>query len=462
MNTWLGTYGTDAYYNGNWSQNRRPETMDEVRFDGAVSQVNCVGLYRADDVAWDVNNDPMPPRMGEGSYDKIRFINGYTGSVSLGTNLMVYTLELTTGNLDQGYNGGYGTAISVVTRFDWTGGTLNSTEDLSSITLEPGSTAAIAPGEGNTLVTGSSILLADASGSYLDGAVATFTEGELILENGSGISVGQECILNLETEPEGLIEFDGDLEQTSAGILVNISGKMKVYGEGTWAGKKVPINIDGGELSVELYTTADVTGRVGGGSTGKTIEMSSGKIVLYMDATLKAEHGLLTSGGTVATILSDEDQAPNVLDVSYIEGNWTNDGASVVMFENATTTRMVTLDIVNSIKYSKLQVTGDIDWWAGDYSPVVYGPGGGDTKCDLWYCTGTFRIYECASVTARAVSNTGALGATPQNGSWWTIIEAATALSLVDETNPALISDWGAAWMTPMPAKKLQVRTPIS
>ena len=89
MNTWLGTYSSDGYANDNWSLGHRPRTLEEIRFDGAVSNASCENLQQTQDEPWNAETESEPPRFGEGSYDKVRFINGYTGHVSLGHYLTI-------------------------------------------------------------------------------------------------------------------------------------------------------------------------------------------------------------------------------------------------------------------------------------------------------------------------------------------------------------------------------------
>ncbi len=400
VNVWQGTYSTDADYNLNWSLGRRPDTSDEVQFVAAYD-VDCIGLNRADDVAWDVMNDPVPPRLGEGSYDVIRLTSGYTAHVTLDDNLMVYELELAGGNLDQGYNG-VGSAISVVEAFTWTAGTLNSTDDLSSLTFEPGSVGTIDPGVGNTLVTGSSLLQADASGSSLAGAVVTYLTGTLDLVNAAVIVVGQRCQANVDAT-NGTIVFSG---KNSTGNPIIIYGMADVVERAgfprTWRSENAPVTVAGGTLWIHPNCTADVSGRLGG-SNGPSVQLSDGYLVLFDDATLKVQHSLKATGGVVATKFKERALpgagGGKVVGTSTIDGDFYNNGAQVFPYSDAPSRRPnFATAVAPPFIFSKLVVTGDIHWLSGTYRPAVCLVGQDHTWADLWQCEGTFYVSSYTAI----------------------------------------------------------------
>jgi hypothetical protein len=151
-----GVGSTDASVPSNWLKgpgvpyavwDRPPGPLDVLVFDGDVSDAHCdippgdwFGLPAFEGVG-----DPPPPP--EREFDTISLIDGYAGRVDMEQNLRVERFEITSGAVrqaDSTFPTAAGT-LTVLTRFDWTGGTINSGNRAGQLNLAPGATGLAEP-----------------------------------------------------------------------------------------------------------------------------------------------------------------------------------------------------------------------------------------------------------------------------------------------------------------------------
>ena len=160
--------------------------------------------------------------------------------------------------------------------------------------------------------------------------------------------------------------------------------------------------------------------------------MTSGYFVLYATSEVFVENGVKAWGGVIATEIATADLFYDN-DYQFVEstiiGDFENYGASIVFNISDNTRRFVHIGVY-TVVFSELIVTGDVYWYDGTFKPAVYGPGGGQYRCDSWYCEGNFTIVGYANILPLCVSASGELTGEPVGGSQWRVIECDGTMSV--------------------------------
>ncbi len=278
---WVGLTGASWSDPANWTAGV-PTSTTAVYFSGSYGSVTI-------------------PDGGSGStqFAELHLVGGYSGTVTLSNNLTVRDLELTSGAVNQPSTS-YGTDLTVTAAMIWTGGTLNSSTNLATLTID-GATARIAPAGGGTVNLGDNITLAG-------GAVATLKEGTVLATNeNEEIDVGEEC--GMEADPGADKGFKLDVGpgiENGADITIKGTSWFRVL-SGTYTQKGHVLN--NGEFTLMPGTTATISG---GGNVWGAYEQSgfgtTAILNLYGGSTL-VDGGLGTKpisiGGTLCTNYGD-------------------------------------------------------------------------------------------------------------------------------------------------------------
>jgi Calx-beta domain len=328
-------YSTDWGTAANWSTNSLPTSTDEVHFDSAHSNVSCTNF-----------GSGASSRMFAG----LHLGTGYSGTVTLAVPVTVSTFEQTSGTLNEP-SGTYGSDLTVTKAMTWTGGTLNSTSHLATVTIT-GSTAValFAPTSGGTVSLGSNITLDD-------GANAAMKAGTIDLTNDSAeFTVSTNCLFGVDPGA-GLLSAIGKAtglfsisNQANAEMEIR-SGVFQAKGKITNAGSfRV---LAEAVVMVKGVAATDLAYRQTGGGTylhgGSSFFTATGKQV-------KIE------GGILATVSSD---------------GFTTGGCSTLIstdkLEISGGDIYINYGLAAHLTYGTIVVQGDVLWTGGTYHPYVEG-----------------------------------------------------------------------------------------
>jgi hypothetical protein len=312
---------------------------------------------------------------------------------------------------------GSGTDITVTEEFEWTRGTLNSSNYLATLTLD-GATATITP-----LTTGGIMTPPTAGTVYLgsnitleNGAVATMGEGTIELTNdGIEIDVEANCAFDVNPGTSAVAEISNLLSthiQISANAAITVlSGTFQAAGRLTNAGS----------FTLMLNTGAAFPGVVGNDvaylQTGGQTLLSNGS-TLHTDASKDVK----ITGGTLGTMSSTSDATTT----ATISSNLEVTGGNILIG-------------VGTVPHTfgTLQVSGNVVWTGGTYRPVVFGTQD-NGSADLWLATGTFTIGAGATIAPGCVDDEG-LEMTPVEANLrWLILQGNGGIT----GNPTFDANW--------------------
>jgi hypothetical protein len=128
---------------------------------------------------------------GQNLFSSVQLINSYAGTVTLGDDasggLSIKTLNVTSGAISQPAPGA--TDLTVLTTFNWTGGTLNSTANLANLIIS-GATVNIDPSGGTVWLGDNLSFINGANGTMGDGTLALNKDGtQVVLDSGAALTV---------------------------------------------------------------------------------------------------------------------------------------------------------------------------------------------------------------------------------------------------------------------------------
>ena len=298
--------------------------------------------------------------------------NGYSGVLSL-SSVSFNTFEQTTGTIDQPTAT---TNLVVTSSFTWTGGTLNSTSNLATVTITGSGTTGTIDPDGGTVILGSSINLED-------GAVATMKEGTInVINDGtefkvwanSGLAVdpgvGNELVV--AASPGQDVRTKIWILQATAWVEV----RSGVFDAGGW------VQNDGGEYRLKENTSAY---HIPPNQDPYAYDQSAGALLLWNNTKLlaKADSSVRIAGGKLITVGENSATTQAVIQVG---GYLLVTGGEILLGRYA-------IDPYDHVEYGfgALKVEGEVDWRGGTYRPYV--PGEHDeAQGDLWWSTGTFWV----------------------------------------------------------------------
>ncbi len=401
--TWIGSVSTDATDLSNWSisgASSAPGSTANLIF-GSSAQRNCVGLVSTGT-----------------SFAVVTLADNFAYTASLGEDLTFGNFTLAGGAISQP---DANSDLTVTGAFNWTGGTLNSSEYLSTFTIT-GETATglFAPASAGTVWLGSNF-------SLEDGAVATMEEGTIEL-NKDGIEL---C-----TATRASLNFDPESGSAIFGVTRYLDGSI---GSGTtWtisAGASVPFKgmiTNNGTLAILPGSTITIAGK-------PTIAVAYGQgvgasIFLHGSSTLAtaADKKVVLAGGKLATVYNS--------DVSSANATVKTD-----QFEVAGTDIYINYQGSN-VHFGELLVDGDVLWTGGTFHTEVYN---GGATCNVWRTTnagGNGAQFTIAGGTIDAIfldtdHNTGSF---PFGGDSWKVLRAGGGF--VDDTAPNLMDTDPDLW----------------
>lgn len=328
VNVWQAVSPYYSYFglSSNWSDGT-PTSDDVLVFDGGVSNIGTIFPYT-----------------GGYQYAGLKFLNGYTGTVTLPADITFGGYWQTCGNTVQ--TAAYHT-VTVTDTFQWTGGVINNGLNAATYDLK-GITSGQIGTDSSTLYSGSKFVL-EKNGST--GTVVQQT-GVLHLPNGSDIEILADCEL-LQRQINAPV---------NSGFEIDTSGNVFVAGAGRFLseGGKVPsVKVDPlGMLDVQKRNGKGgltVTGKVPGSNWGV---VSRGTIIVRNGETITATHGVAVTAGDFQTETAPNG-VPQIVTINgrfSFEGNWIRLGLSNTLDGT---------ELANA--YSTLKVTKNADLLVGDF-----------------------------------------------------------------------------------------------
>ena len=388
----MSTTWTDATHDhqfataGNWSSG----------FPGSSGLVNFGGAGGSSDLCQGMS----------GSFAGVSIASDYTGVITLSGSVTTSVFAMHGGTLDQ--PSVTGTDLTVTGSFTWDGGTLNSTDNLATVTIKGSTTTGtIAPAGGGTVNLGSNLTLES-------GAVVTMKEGTVNLTNGGfALEINSNCSFLVDPGPRrpAILMYGNPL--LSGGTFVRPGGSLEVL-TGDYNGFGTSMKNDG-TFILDANTSAYYNASVGGSPEVCSFE-SSGVEYIAADATLDLFNKMYKTAGTIVIKSGAKPQnfLGNLLgDLKILNGD--------VSFQNTAGT--------GSYDFGEFRVRGTVNWIAGSYYPYVSSIG--NDLCDRWTATGTFAIGQNTNLVVTAVDLYG-VGDIPPPGMTWYILKSSAGF--IDNT----------------------------
>ncbi len=388
--TWLGgapSSPTEFNEARNWSSGTTPLAREDLIFDGSVSSVDCMNLTG--------NVPDMPGGGWSGAnlgFNSIRMINHYAGTVTVVSVLPVNVLELASpeGAISQPLSNN-DNSISVATSFNWTGGTLNSSDYTNLVHLLGGSVTTIDPGALNTIITGSTLSFEYIT-QTLVGSTATVQPGTVLFANAAGAIIGSYSAMTIELDAD--VTFKGVLGVANPGskmLYLDNAATMTVKGVGSILNPRkftseLPVYNNGGMVEIKDVAIASIKNRF---PDGPSYLQNGGnaKTIIEDDSILRVEFGYLQNNGILGSAANI-----NLGGLATLDGNAVITGG--VIDPNYLGFRRPNGTFFDST----LRIARDLDWQGGSLWIDVNGSWAGD--CDLLSIGGVLTVGNAATVSA--------------------------------------------------------------
>jgi hypothetical protein len=396
---------------GSWVTAMRPPARgDDLRFDGATSNASCA-----------LSGFNAPESLAD--FNSISLVNNYSGTVTLASDgsagLSANTFTLTSGAISQP---AANTELTVLSDFSWTGGTLNSSTFLSTVTLS-GATATFAPASGGTVYCGSII-------SLKNGAVGTLKEGTVELQNNAS-----EFIVH---ESSGLFVDPGEDKtgrlEWSPGVLF---GKSLRVSQDAWltllSGSYISNNAVN-NFGVVTLMSDTLLFAAGPQPNTNAYTQTGGATLLYGGSTIQSLGWVEIKGGLLSTVggSSGNSSATIASLFRFTGGDIYIDGGSDVHH------------------YGTLTVTGNMEWTGGTFHPFVEGE---HVQSDVLAIDGMLLIGgpNCTAALAPAALDGEGNPIMPSANKTWTILTATGGIT-------AFVPAYNTSIWTLTPVGEPQVR----
>ena len=368
---WVAASPGDWWEPSNWQANRAPEPNDHLYFIGSYSQQNMTSL----------GSLPL-------TYAGIHVASDYTGTVSLTAPVSVGTLEMaaTGGTIDQ--PNGTGSALTVTSRFEWTGGTINASATVSTVTVQ--TAVALVSTAANASVTLGSDLVFDA-------AAEAAVEAQVNLTNPTGIDVlgGSGLTLGAGTSILSAIQAIGERN------TIRVGGEHSRFFTRGAATADLGLWVNGGTAELRGVANGEVVVTFRGmirdtngvpvtGVESTSVYMTGGKLIIGEGARLNVPYprAVFVQGGKLATRVTAGRQ-------DHVASITAPGGLYVAQKAGGAPTEVVICDPSlnppgdSEFHFGELSVTGFVEWRGGTYRPLLSPTGVGSTT---WIASGGFRI----------------------------------------------------------------------
>ncbi|MDY3560170.1 hypothetical protein R5W23_001395 [Gemmata sp. JC673] len=415
--TWTNAAGNyDFYTASNWvvsgtnlTAMAAPMAGDDVTYDGSVSSANCtnLGVLLLIGTGGGTINDLdgpgggtviITPPSGATGLNSLRLINEYAGTVSIIAPLQVGTFTLSaapTGAIAQ--PNGSNSALTVTDNFTWTSGTLNNSLNGANVSLS-GAAGTINPGAGNSITTGSSLILNPRNNS---GAALAFLPGEVIWATGFGLEANNLCQVDVKPTNTATVTTSGNADPDGPKFVFNTGSSLVVKksaaadGVAQWNGYRLILENNGGHVTFFPLTKSSF-GPTGAIAEDKAfVRQIAGTFEIYKNAEVAAQA-----------------QQPN------------QQGAAKAFMELSGGTLLARNPEINSIGSARLignlrfsggqigfagvsaffEVDGNVKWTGGVFSPRLNVTANEDS--DFWLISGELDIPNSAAVHVQpATSN---------------------------------------------------------
>lgn len=362
---WNGSVSTDFDNPANWwsgTPNTIPGAGDDILYDpvptgqGSISPA-CENVHGA----------------AGGAYRSVTLNNSYSGTVTLSSAFTTEELYLYNGALSQPVGG---TDITVTAQFTWTGGILNSSSNLATVSITSANpmlpaAALIDPG-GGTLNLGSNISLV--SEAHLTTGAGTIN----VTNDEQTIDVGEYCSFNVNPGA-GLSSIIAGL---SKHLVIRATGQYTLQAGADWDYSGDVTNY--GTFIVKEEAFARIAGVPGNPYAYSQSGTSSfGATYLYGSSMLSTggEYGVRISGGKLATMYASTERGAN--DCS----------ADILTLQLAITGGDIYIGYGGAhLAFGTLTCHADVSWTGGTYHPGLrsYAGEGNSGESDVWYATRTF------------------------------------------------------------------------
>lgn len=402
MLLWTGAVDTDAGNPWNWCDRSTyvsgvlPAAGDDLYFEDAkplptAAYTSCTGLT-----------------LSSGAFASIHVTSGYFGTVTFGSAIHTQIFELAGGAISQPTAG---TDLTVTDGFVWTAGTLNSALSGANVFLA-GATGTIDPGAGNSIISGSTLILNPRNGI---GATLDVLPGNLNLAAGDGIEANSLCLVNIKPD-EATVSISGkpvpDEDKTKIvfkqGAKLTVSRPLAQFaGVATWNGKNLVLVNDGGTVLFNPNTRSTF-GPAGAASKEKAfIRQISGTFEINANAVVS-----VNGADQVATPKAFMELSGGTLLARYPE----NAGLAVPA-KLVGNLRFSGGQIAFAGTFSAFTVEGNVKWTGGWFSPRLDVSKNG--VCDTWFIEGELNIPNGAAVEIQpATSNYDPNTAIPAHFRW--------------------------------------------
>jgi hypothetical protein len=366
-----------------------------------------------------------PP--GSGAYGSVTLTEEYDSTVTVEEEFSTHGLFLEGGTIDQPSSG---TDITVIggffapanESFIWTGGTLNSTSNLATLTVTGSNTTGrIEPDGGGTITLGSHFTMEN-------GAAVTMKEGTVDV-NKTGLQFITATGSSFAIDP-------GTLKTAILGVLqppVPLEGLVMAGTSWTvWSGKFKHGGPIGNAGTVTLMPGVAVF-LSGDPQTNEGYVQWAENAATYLHgfSNLASEEEVLISGGTLATVWSDY----------YSTGH-----ATIIAPTVKVSGGHIYLDWQGANHhFGELIIDGNLVWSGGTYHPYVYSEG---VANDVWrtisrnHPPGTFTINGGTIAPVYLDSDYGT-SSPPTTGAAWNVLQTGSSFSI--QTAPSVDNTflWG-------------------
>src|SRR6185437_14377933 len=331
------------------------------------------------------------PIVGGYSVEEMDMHSGYYYRATLSFPLVVGSLFMNGGTIDQPGDSIYGSDLAVTSAALWTGGTINSTANLANLTFS-GATATITPAAGGlsigdnlNITNNSDVITSDGVINFANTANVNADSGgtnDIRIRTSAGLKYNNVKQINVTTDGRFWVGGPGTFDSGGTPCTNN--------GGWVWAHDSATIHF-GGQIQIDNTTSlfsyfqdgADSTTDVQNGST------------LQVDSGMQVANGLFkTSGSSNAS-----------LNTGTVKGDFTLSGGTLKI-----------CIVGDTSKYGIFEVTGVVKVSGGTYSPFIDGTKTG--VCDVWYSNKAFSIDPGSDDSATLAPLGSAGDNTVANGIW--------------------------------------------
>jgi len=310
----------------------------------------------------------------------------------------------------------------------WTGGAINSTSHVATMTIA-GSTAVarFAPASEGTVHLGSNITLDD-------GAVATLKAGIIQATNdGMEIDINENCGVKADPEPKKNVEFSKDVDIDAPTIKLQRAGSYFTVKTGTFKAAGTMVSTTG-TVTLQSGTEAYFAGE---NSDYGYYQDPLTKLVMWAGSKLKSDKEILIVGGTLITTAKYTETCDVTIECTTLK----LDQSTIKLARDPSD-----FDTHISYTFGRLNTLATVNWYNSTFQAYVPAEHDG-AQGDLWWSSKVINVSP--NLAGNATLSTLQVFAfddesnvvTPTAGYRWLVIESATEVKKVNNAAPTLDGD---------------------